>query len=460
MPSRRFSEPILSALITTVIVGSLSTSGTAKQEWRHLKVDNIEIVSDLGERDLKEIHRQVFYFSRTMERVFGTKLTRTEDPVQAVIFRNESGMAELVGKDTAERPGVFYGSFGFEMFVGRKVRRNNFLTKLLFHELTHRNINPMNPPLWFHEGMAVMFEAVTIERNKIQVGLTHPDWVSYHANVPKFDAVDFEEFFNITTSSDHYTNNLKNDFYYATAWIFAHYCWFGDPRLKPGYVQLSEHQKMDEELLQDAVGMGYAELEEQLKEYARAGRYTFLTFDIEDLPELPKPVIAEAPEALWRNFHARILMLNRKFEEARRELAYSAEDDLMATETLAITFALEGTTANENPYFKRAYELGSQNPIILTAVARKRFQEHYSRSTENGPALAPQQAREIINILKPTLRLHSKNPSAVRLLIDVFDAAYAQVPPVLMQIFETWEIQSGEDYPEGVVTLTALRERQ
>jgi len=448
--------PLLTRVAFLVcLCGCLPSHG--KTTWRYLQVDNVEIVSSLSERDLRRLHREIFYFNRAMEHLFGRTYIASQEPVRALVLRSERQLETYVGKRASHTVGAYQRRGGLEMLLARDTGRGNFIQQTLFHELTHRHIQPWSPPIWLNEGMAELFETVDIGRNNIEIGRSNEMWINYHNNAPKFHRLDFPDFFAVTNHSAHYRDSDKNTDFYARAWAIAHYCWFGEPDLKSPYLKLADLETVTETAFEKSFGFDFDELESRLRRYLRSGHYNYIRLSIKDLGPLPENQIREATENEWKAFHARALFLSGKDEDARRELDQLPQDNALATELRAVFAMADEDSSQIEEYLEAAVAQGTRNPVLLTAMVGKRFHRWQALHTEN--ALATDEASELVNILQPTLRYRRSQPAAVSLMILVLDAANSIAPENLMKIFDFWDKEHGSRDTAAHEALERIRAR-
>lgn len=434
------------------------------ETWRILRVDNMEIVSNTSERHLKRLHREIFYFNRSMEALFGKKFVNQSEPLLALVLRSEGDLEDFIGERARHVGGLFLPQPGFEMFIARSGRGSSGeVHEILFHELTHRHMNPFDLPVWLDEGIAELFETVEVERRVVRIGRASSAWIRYLTGQPRFHTVDFDQFFGMTRDAEHYRDGRKSTDFYAKAWLFAHYCWFGEAALKPALLKLANAPVVNEAVLREHFGYGYDELRSKLSRYARSGRYGMYELELKGVDPLPEPNIEVADPDLWRNFHARAHFLLGNFSEAR-DLASGIPRDsplrLMAVETLAGINRADGQVGESQRYLEEANQLGTRNTLLRTLIVGQRLSGIMRNVSTATPLLSQETAAELMADLLPSLRLHRKNPLAVRIAISIFDLAEAEVPGQMMEIFEAWEAEHRESAPPVMEALERIRGRE
>lgn len=109
----------LYGLVLAVVWLSFTAPAGAEDTWRVLHIDSLELVSNRSERDLESIHRDVYFFNRAMELLFGQKYARSSEPIMGLLVRNERDLREFVGERADSLLGAYTGVPGFEMFLAR-----------------------------------------------------------------------------------------------------------------------------------------------------------------------------------------------------------------------------------------------------------------------------------------------------------------------------------------------------
>ncbi len=100
--------------------------------WRILQVDNIQIVSNRPEKDLRELHREIHYFNRGLAVLFGPQFVDTSEPFIGLLLKGERDMREFLGPDARKTVGIFYTAPGFETFLARGASRSQGYREVLF----------------------------------------------------------------------------------------------------------------------------------------------------------------------------------------------------------------------------------------------------------------------------------------------------------------------------------------
>ena len=444
----------------TLAMIALSFAPTyAEDVWRFLQVDNVEIISNRSEKQLKDLHREIYYFNRSMELLFGGNYVRTEDPLIGLVVKSEKEMANFSGEEN-HIISKSLRRFGFEQFV-------TWHRDAPFHSITHRNLNKQNPPFWYKEGIASLFQSTDVRGNIVRIGKPHDHYVDYQRQAQKPFKVDFADIFG-HHDAETINDPIRSIYLRSTAWLFAHYCWFGKHELREKHVALAAFPVITEDIFKQVFGFGFRQLEANLQNYVERMNYRPIEIPIKRLGPLPAANIQIAREAKWTGFHARAYYHSDQIERAR-ELAQAvpAEDPdrLMAAETLWGISRVDKNYDDEARYREEALRLGSVNPHMQMLVVdrqMKDFREAQKEITPEGelPVLPPELASEMLTGLVPALKLHRTHSHAVFLAIHIFDLARAEAPPQIMHIFDIWEPHFKRVSKETDDALQRIRERQ
>lgn len=435
-----YSNPPLQSL-RILLTGALLT-GTllAEDTWYMMEVDNVHICSNAALKELEKVHRELHYFNRSMEILFQRKLSRMEDPFHALILRNKKDMELFYGDRADDTLGFLVGAPGYEISVVRAdLPREKSAAQILYHELTHNNIAPFDPPLWQNEGFAMIFGTVEVGKKKIKVGIVDENLIGYMNYGAHQHPIGFADFFKVHNRSDHYRNRDKSTDYYAKAALFAHYCWFGNPELRGNFLKLGSLYRPSERQFRELMGCDYLTMERNLNDYAQRGRYEYMELFIDKLPPPPPMNIREATPDEVSNYQARVFAVMGKDDAARERLFLLPEDDLMAAETRWI-MATRKESEDLSKAVEKARELGSTNPMLQVAYAWLLFEEY---TKDKDPAkevcLSDEQVGELLQLLGPPLRAPGRFDKSVELLVMISDAAWLRNPPQLMAVIERWD---------------------
>lgn len=413
---------------------------SAGETWYILNVDNIEICSNASPRQLEQAHRELFYFNRSLELLFQRKLTRMDDPFHVLVLKNEKDMRVYYGENAEDTFGFIKGTPGFEISVVRAdLPKDYSIASVLFHELTHNIIAPIDPPLWQNEGLAMVFGTIDAGKKRVRVGLVNDNYIGYTNYATHHHPIGFAEFFKVNPYSERYRNREMSLDFYAKAFLFAHYCWFGKPELRAAFLELGQLYQPSEPQFRELMGCDFDEMERRLKDYAKSGRYEFVEMDISKMPPLPPIQIREATQQEVMNFQARLFAVLRKTAQAEERLFLLPDDDLMVAETRWLV-ATQSKKYDTDEAMQKAINLGSTNPMMQAHYAWRLFNEFTEgKDPSTEPCLTDEQVGQILQLLRPALRAPGRFNKAVEVLVLVSDAAWLRNPPQIMEMIERWD---------------------
>ena len=435
---------------------------TAKEPtWRYLRVDSVEIISDLPEKELKRIHDNLHYYNRIMEIIFKRSLKHTKQTIPAIIVSRSSTYKDLVGPEISKRTaGVFGGLPSIEIIILTE-REIYEADSVLFHELAHWNLMRFNPPRWFNEGIATLFDAVEFKSDKIQVGKIDSNMANYILYADNLTGVSYQEMFGeglnwVKDSSD----NERLAFYYINSLMLTHYCLLGQSDLFKALVAFSKEPIQDESTFQDYMGFDFKELENRIWKYARLSRHKVLSFEKSTLPQPPIAEIRLATPNEVSNLFIRAKLLQDDSTEARALLHDMPESDPRSAETRAVLAFVDGDKKRGLEWIKRAKELGIHNPHFeVEWVSENLNQLLKERRRQEPPHLSSKEARAFAKQLTPGLVYFRNNMKAIRTLIQILDASNSKVAKQIDTMFQLWETRESGRYPELKAALLKIRER-
>jgi tetratricopeptide (TPR) repeat protein len=168
----------------------------------------------------------------------------------------------------------------------------------VFHEYTHfiqRTQFPGEQPLWFEEGLAELFS--TARFNDRGIELTVPKGRLDDLRIlPWMPA---ETFFKLDRGSQAYRQHSMAAAFYAQSWVVMHYAFVGNPpfmREIDDYIARLTRRESPEAAAQGAFGRSLAELDAELRSYARQKTFREV--------EIPAPPIASVSSASVRKLSA------------------------------------------------------------------------------------------------------------------------------------------------------------
>ena len=438
---------------------ALPLSAAKATIWRYMKVDNVEVIADLSEKEIRKLHDDIYYFNRILEKFLPWLVKAEHKKMQAIVTGSRSKFLSIIGEKGKDGIGVYGGLPTAEIIVLREVDKG--ASKTLFHEITHWRLDTLNPRRWLNEGLANLFSSVEFEREKIKVGSIDSNIKEYMQYGLNLSDVSFEDMF---TNDNSWHTEWGNDdamaFYYANSFFFTHYHFLYKREALHAFLAFSNELAPNEFYFKKHFGYDFKELEDRLWEYASKGRYNVFSLKKSNFPEPPEAIIRLATESEYKNALIRAKFLRPDKTEARALLHAMPEDDRTAVETRAILSYLDGDPHSGLALAKQAYELGVRNPYLLNEIVEEKLKELlFERRNQQLPKLSREEAQGYIREITPGLNYFRKNIKSVRLLIMIMDASLSVAPKSLEMMFRAWESEEAQRYPKLKTALDGIRER-
>lgn len=414
-PLRRFLVLVLVGLLGPVVVSA--DLPPPKERWIEVRTRNFTLYSDASERLARRVGLNLERLREALGNLSDMEL-RSPLPSYIYVFKNSKSYRRYV--DTAGVVGLFTShDMGNYVAIDGSPDQNTY--GIVYHEYIHyylENNSPSPLPMWFGEGMAEYYStfAVTVDSNQVEIGrpvAAHAAWVATHP------MMSLAELLAVTGDSPAYNEGDKRGPFYATSWALVHYLYSGEraPQMM-GYLRMLDEGRSVDEAFGVAFETTYADLEKELEEYIRRRAYPFTRYTFKELSIDEEVVVTplgradtlyrlgdylahqgptRAPEA-GAHFRAAVEIepghagalaglgymhdMAGRYDEAGELYAASLErdPDSFATQLLMglnlVNRFAESSEANPEP--------AEGLPPLLS-----RAREHFRRSAELNPGLAP-----------------------------------------------------------------------
>lgn len=360
-------------------------------DWSRYESDNFELYSDNSERDARSILRDLEIlrgvFLQEMELVERNRL-----PVTVYAFDRDSDYEAYTRRFDQEQKstaGVYLRRQDRAIIMLRPMDDRESARRVVFHEYVHHMFLAIDedPPIWFNEGMAELLAGIKIKKDGVEIGHPVSDRIQ-----PLLEGkpLPLATLFTVSKNSRFYNSDSHAGLFYAQSWAILHYWKFGKSKLDPeavdrfmavaGRKEALERTNI-QSLFEECFGMDYAQMEKDLSRYIRRGRYNYSKVPLPDIPG-PESYRKEDVDAA----HIRIRLA---------ELAVRMRSDAIGL----LVLIQEGEAANADPrifetlgaeawgsqdfdaalqYWRQAFELGSNNSVVMREVARVEWKKWFS----------------------------------------------------------------------------------
>lgn len=458
MHFRKFYVQLMGILVCFL---NMQTTSAKEHTWNYMKVDNVEVIANIPEKELIKLHDEIFYFNRTIETLLPSTKKQVKDTIKVLIVPSSRALMEVIGKEDLRVAGSYGGLPSIKIITLRSSNRDREPQRTLFWGLTNHKLKPLNRKRWFTEALASLLRSTEVERNKIEFGFIREGLNSYmRFGTNASDANLHNMFVNDMVWNMALGDSDEMLYYKAHSYYFAHYCLLGNKTLLKPFLDFSKESLPSEEQFTEHFGFDFKELKDRLWGYATKGRHRFFSIDKSTLPKPPTPIVRLANESEWQNALIRAKFNKEDKTEARALLYQMPENDPIAVETRGILAFVDKNKVEVLEQARKAQELGVVNPILqVTLVNDDLSMLLRERRKVDGPKLSKAEAEVLINKIKPSLKYYRKYIASVRTLIRILNASEAKVHPGIDPLFKAWEDKEVRRYPKLKSALDEIRKR-
>jgi hypothetical protein len=357
----------------------------AREEWRHVRTENFEMLSAASEKKTRELVLQLEQFRASFIGTFGLRPAH-EPRVTVVLFNSDRVFnpykPTYQGK-IKEVAGFFVGGTD-EVVIALNTAASgedgDDPTETIFHEYVHLLVHSrgLRLPTWLNEGLAELFSTFRLTKQTVEYGQPkqlYVDILNQAAMMP------LSRLMAVTEASADYNEEMRAGMFYAQAWALAHFLVCGEDRTNAArlgrFIDTAGATGTGTvETFRELWGQDFDKLDLKLRNYLQGGRYykRNAPAPLKDLAA--KIVIRPATEferdyALlnlrWRVHQSGDVML------AALQLAEKNPTSPRPQELLAAIAAGAGEFTRALERWRMAAELGSENPFALVQGVRAKL---------------------------------------------------------------------------------------
>jgi hypothetical protein len=450
---------LLFIVLTSIFIPSVSAR---ESTWLYMKVENVEVVADLPEKELLTLSNDIFYFNRAIEFLLPKSKRKKGENIKVLIVSSTGAFREVVSGRKLGLMGTYGGLPSLKVIALRSSHLGEQDEEgTLIWGLTHEKLAPLNQRRWFLEAFASLFKSIELGKEKIKFGSINKGMSSYM----KFGRNEYDISLNDVFVSDESWNAIKGNsdilaYHRANSYFLTHYCLLGNQELAKPFLAFCEEPVTDEVHFIKHFGFNFEELNSRLWEYAMKGGKKAFVLNRSSLPQPPTPEIRIATESEWKNTIIRAKFMNKDKSEARALLDEMPQDDPVAVETRGVLAFVRRDQQLLVGLAGKAHNLGVNNRILQVVAVNSRLDDLMrERHSNEDPKLSAVEAKAFIDQIKPSLQYYRKNLRSVSTLIRILDAAEAKVPLNLQPLFVAWENKHSLRYPELKAALDGIRDR-
>ena len=265
-PTSKFRSFSLLVLVA-VVVWLAAPAAQAKDNWISLRTQNFLLVSNAGEKDVRQVATKLEQFREVFTKLFSGAKFNSPVPTTVVLFRSASSYKPFALPNAA---GYFQkGEDVNYITLSTDPTQDPFST--IYHEYVHLLVDNTsgNVPAWFNEGLAEYYSAFAIEEDrKVHLG----ELIPYHLLALREGKLyPLRTLFAVDHYSPEYNEGSKRGMFYAESWALVHYLILGNngqrlPQLGKFLQLVTKGATIDDAFMQ-AFQTDIGTLEKELKKY-------------------------------------------------------------------------------------------------------------------------------------------------------------------------------------------------
>jgi tetratricopeptide (TPR) repeat protein len=265
------------ALAVWVLVAAASAAGEAA--WTKVTTPHFTILTPTGAATAREWALELEQFRRGLQTIVPVPAERLR-PVTVVLFARARDMEPYLPLENgkpARLGGFFVRSDEINTIMLSLGGERDDTRHTVYHEAVHWHLSAFEGPmpLWLGEGLAEVYATFELGRDGTYAfGNPIP---FYLALLRREAFMPLPRLFGTGRDSLLYNEGTRASIFYAQAWAFVHYLFFGEGSPGPGailnYLKLLRTTDNPDDAFAQALGASHGEIERRLAEYVRRGRY-------------------------------------------------------------------------------------------------------------------------------------------------------------------------------------------
>jgi Tfp pilus assembly protein PilF len=403
---------ILAIVFCFLGLPSANTPVSAKDSWTSVRSKNFLLLGNAGEKDIQKVAVRLEQFREVFSRLFKNLKINSVVPTTVIVFKNDATYRPFKPyPNTAGyfQPGPDVNYITLELSNVENPEQDPFT--IIFHEYTHllvRNTTG-NVPTWFNEGLAEYYSTFSItDDQKVMVGRPIASHV-YLLRDKKM--LPLRKLFEVDQKSPYYNEREKQSIFYAESWALIHYLILGkdgervDQLTK--FVDLLSANTPMEKAFQQAFGMTFEDMEQELQTYIQRDRYPVFSGSFHDKVNYDNAMqSAPLSEAESQAYLGDLLLKSNRGEcELYLQKALALDPNLaLAHASLGLLRERQGRHVEARKSFERAVAAGAQNYLVHYYYAYALSQEGF-KDSDSVMGMAPETAAIMRRELKRAIEL-------------------------------------------------------
>jgi hypothetical protein len=465
------------------------------ESWRYARVGNFEVISSASERVTRRIVADFGIFTQAMALVWPAPAKphatstlilcgrngkfdtfapagtiRDEVIVPSLFLRNREQIAIVVDVETDR---VAVDSSNLEVVGAGSAEYEIDHYKQLYREYVRYLISQsqVRPPIWVEEGLAQIIMDIDLNDERLIYGKintlsgtatggesadsdgTDPTMNTgavvgeqpFNAVLRNRNLIPLDKFFAITADDPVTRNPLGNNFWAKQAYLFVHFCMFGEDLRHQAalgtFISRLAREPLSEELFKECFKTDYKGMNKQLRSYILHTKHKYQRYALKPSDRLtPKSIeLREAtiPEAALVTGDALRLAGHHDTALAAYRSAYlrgSREPAILAG--MGVTEAALNHPDRARELLEPAVKGGARRPSAYVELARLRLAEATAKPTANG-RLGAAQLGAVLTPLFEARKLSPALPETYELIATAWSqSATAPTPDNLAVLDE------------------------
>ena len=369
------------------LVLAAATTFGARDEWRHTRTENFEVLSAAPEKKTRELVMELEQFRASFIATFA--LRPAHEPRVTVVLFNSDRLFTHYKPTYQGRPKEVAGFFvaGTDEVVialntGASLDEEDDPAETIFHEYVHLLLHSrgLHLPTWLNEGLAELFSTFRLNKETVEYGRPkqlYVDLLNLTAMMP------LPRLMAVTESSPDYNEEMRAGMFYAQSWALTHFLVCGEDRTNAARLgRFLETAGVSGtgpvETFRQIWGKDFDKLEQKLRTYLQGGRYFQRR-----APVMLQDLAARIAVRPATEFERDVTLLNLRWRvhqsgDAMLAALHLAEKNPASPrphELLAAIAAGAGEFPRALERWRMAAELGSENPFVLVQGARGKLHD-------------------------------------------------------------------------------------
>ncbi len=372
---------VFAGLLFAAFFAFFPTNVSAKDEWVQVRSKNFFLIGDASEKDIRNVATRLEQFRESFRLLFGAGSLNASVPTTVIVFKSASSYRPFKPKRSDGK--IDNGVAGYFQ-PGEDVNYVTLSTEgtdsdtfgTIYHEYVHFLLNTTfgksEVPPWFNEGLAEFYQTYAIEKDQnIKLGM-HQD--NHILLLRESKLIPLGTFFNISNRTLLQNGSHSKSIFYAQAWALIHYLTFnGKGAGLKKFLALAMANKPAEQAFQEAFGIGYAEMEKELRKYVGLGSFKYMDVPLKNkLVFKGEMTVSALDEADSRAYLGDLLYHTHRPDDAepflRIALALKPESS-MANTTLGMVKIDQRKFDEAKGYLEKAIAQDHNNHLALYRYA-------------------------------------------------------------------------------------------